>query len=127
MTLGEWIKHANLMKVRYFMFNLYDDHNKIVIKAGTSVAYALSLYQSVELSDTVAIKKSVPTWRSLRDNKLHEIKYMNDQHLLNSVAVCLRADNRYQFNAERMQSFYFMIREVARRRLHKKLQEKING
>ncbi len=43
------------------------------------------------------------------------ISNMDDQHLLNSIRVCLRMDKRYAYDAARMESFACMILEAQRR------------
>jgi hypothetical protein len=55
-----------------------------------------------------------PFWRGLNGDIIpfHE---MDDQHLRNSLRVCVRMDPRYTFAAERMRSFAEMVIEAYER------------
>lgn len=64
-----------------------------------------------------------PSWRS--DSKQTEmpISTMNSRHLLAAARLCItrrRSDGRpFTHDAETLESFYYLTREIARRRLHK--------
>lgn len=65
-----------------------------------------------------------PTWQRLSGETIR-ISQMDDNYLLNAAMVCLRHDGRYDWTSTRMRSFYYITREVARRRLHSKLRDKL--
>src|SRR5574343_620879 len=78
--------------------------------------------------DLVANKRDLkalmtPSWRS--DSKQTEmpISTMNSRHLLAAARLCItrqRYDGRpFTHDAETLESFYYLTREIARRRLHK--------
>lgn len=127
LTRLEWLKKFATENRLYLAIDLYQDGFRVLEKVQPITALSPRLLTESwndKLSDEII--KSYPVWKQRKTGTPIRIKDMDDKHLLNSVAVCLRLDNRYTFDTERMQSFYFMTREVARRKLHKKLQEKIN-
>lgn len=64
-----------------------------------------------------------PSWRSDSKQTVMPISTMNSRHLLASARLCItrqRSDGRpFTHDAETLESFYYLTREIARRKLHK--------
>lgn len=64
-----------------------------------------------------------PSWRSDSKQTAMPISTMNSRHLLASARLCItrqRSDGRpFTHDAETLESFYYLTREIARRKLHK--------
>ena len=79
----------------------------------------------IQMLDTQRQLKALvakPTWSKLSGEEVR-ISDMDDKYLLNTAMVCLRHDIRYGWTATRMRSFYYITREVARRKLHSRLRD----
>lgn len=64
-----------------------------------------------------------PSWRSDSKQTVMPISTMNSRHLLAAARLCItrrRSDGRpFTHDAETLESFYYLTREIARRKLHK--------
>lgn len=64
-----------------------------------------------------------PCWKSDSKNSFMPIPMMQSRHLLAAARLCItrqRSDGRpFTHDAETLESFYYLTREIARRKLHK--------
>lgn len=66
---------------------------------------------------------TAPSWKSDSKATSMPILTMNSRHLLSAARLCItrqRSDGRpFSHDAETLESFYYLTREIARRKLHK--------
>lgn len=102
-----------------------DNLTREIELAKKSVAYFERKVRQLE-GKLVAKQEQGPRWYSARKKSYVFISQMNNRYLLNAARICItgkpadRFNNAtYEFNSERQESFYYITREIARRRLHK--------
>lgn len=67
------------------------------------------------LRNEAAMLVEKPFWTA-HDGTISRINEMNDEHLRNSILVCLRVDDRYPAHTpEKMRELFWMFEEVVRR------------
>lgn len=68
-----------------------------------------------------------PYWRSDSKKTCMPISTMNSRHLLSAARLCItrtRSDGvEFTHDSESLESFYYLTREIARRKLHKVFKE----
>lgn len=66
---------------------------------------------------------TAPSWKSDSKKTSMPISSMNSRHLLSAARLCItrtRSDGKaFTHDSESLESFYYLTREIARRKLHK--------